>query len=925
MAAAPKPVATEPSEPELLDLVRELLRELGSTHAAESLTLHSSFERDLGLGSLERVELLVRCEAHFQTRLPDEVAQRGDTPAEWLQALIEGEDKPEEGSRYRIEPPAREAPPPPDDALTMAEVLRRQAEIEPDRVQAHLLEGDAGEAITYRRLIETASAVARGLAGLGLRRDETVAIMLPTCSDFFYAFFGVMLGGGIAVPIYPPARPDKIEEYVRRQVAILKNAGVRFLISFPQAKAVTQLMRATLPEMAAVTSVDELRRLGVDAPPVVVAPSETAFIQYTSGSTGDPKGVVLSHANILANIRGIGWAVKVRPTDVVVSWLPLYHDMGLIGSWLFSVYYSLPITVFSPIAFLSRPDRWLWALHHSRGTLCPAPNFSYEMCARKIPEAALEGLDLSAWRIAINAGEAVLPETLERFAARFAPYGFHAESFVPCYGLAESSVALAFPPIARLPQIDRIRREMFETEGRAIPADASDRSSLRFVRNGRPLPGHEIRLVDEQGGLLGERLQGRVQFRGPSRTSGYYRNPQATAAVMTSDGWMDSGDLGYWAEGEICVTGRFKDIIIKAGHNIMPQEIEEAASGVQGVRKGCVAAFGVRDSASGTERVVVVAETRATSKDDLGRIENEVILRVTEAAGLPPDQVELVPPQSIPKTSSGKIRRNETRRLYESGALRATRRAPWLQIARLWIENLEVYLYLSLRRSARGLARLYSSLMLSALGYTFGTFTRLMPGLGAKSAFTRLVARAVLALGGRPVTLENAERLSRRGPAVIIANREGAFDPLLLVAALPPCLIADTAALASLPRAASFLLRPLAVPQVRKSQQPSGGMLRDRIVQALKGGYRVLVFPDSAIGAEPVLSRFRLDAFHAASSAGAPLEPVGIRGSFRSLSGREPWATRLTVGEPVVAGACELRELVALRERVRHELADLCR
>jgi len=725
MTTASKQLELASVEAGVLEIVRGLLTETGSHRAAQAVSLHSSLDRDLGLGSLERVELLVRCEARFDVRLPDQIAQRAETPAEWVRAILEGgeaESLPFTRSkpRYRIEPPRREAPPAPHSAKTWVEVLRWHAEVEPDRVHVHLLEDGAGEDITYAQLLEKASSVAAGLRAAGLERNETVAIMLPTCADFFYAFFGVMLAGGIAVPIYPPARLDKIEEYVRRQVSILRNAQVRFLISFDRARAVAQLMRLSLPTLIDVKTVGALchatsgMESGGSGMPAM-EPSDIGFIQYTSGSTGEPKGVVLTHSNILENVRGIGWAVKFRPTDIVVSWLPLYHDMGLIGSWLFSVYFAAPITVLSPLAFLSRPERWLWALHDSRGTLCPAPNFAYELCARKIPDQALKGLDLSAWRVAINAGEAVLPETLARFEERFAPYGFRAESFIPCYGLAESSVALAFPPVDLRPVIDTIRRDVFEAEGRAVPAGIisppkrSNSSVLRFVANGRPLPGHEIQIVDEQGRELGERVQGRLLFRGLSRTVGYHRNPAATAAAMTAEGWMDSGALAYWANGELFITGRTKDCIIKSGRNIIPQEVEAAASEVPGVRKGCVAAFGTSDRETGTERLVIVAETRARAADELRRIEAEIAKSVDAVLGIPPNKVVLVPPQSIPKTSSGKIRRNETRSLYERGELQDAKSPPWLQIVRLGLDSFGLWLHSLCRRTVEQVRRAYVS------------------------------------------------------------------------------------------------------------------------------------------------------------------------------------------------------------------------
>ncbi|MCL5670388.1 MAG: AMP-binding protein [Acidobacteria bacterium] len=930
MPTTPRQIDLAQLEEQMLQIVRELLTELGSVRAAESVTLNSSLERDLGLGSLEMVELLVRTESHFNIRLPDRVAEEADTPGAWVRAIAGGEEEaPAASQRYTIKQPARVAPPPPESARTLIEVLRKHAEVDPDRVQAHVLEGNSGEDISYGKLLATASNVAAGLVSAGLRQNETVAIMLPTSPQFFYAFFGVMLAGGIAVPIYPPARPDKIEEYVRRQVGILRNAEVRFLISFEAVRRVSELLRLNLPSILGVTTVEDLAGSGARLQPGAIEAAEAAFIQYTSGSTGEPKGVVLTQSNLLANIRGIGWAVNVQPADIVVSWLPLYHDMGLIGSWLYSVYYALPITILSPLAFLSRPEKWLWALHDSRGTLCPAPNFSYELCARKIPDSAIEGLDLSAWRVAINAGEAVLPGTLERFEKRFAPYGFRAESFVPCYGLAESSVALAFPPINRRPVIDRIRRDVFEAEGKSVPSAPDDSSALRFVANGRALPGHEIKVVDEEGHPLEERVQGRVLFRGPSKTAGYFRNPKATAAVTTEDGWMDSGDLGYWAGGEIHITGRAKDLIIKSGRNIVPQEVELAAAEVPEVRRGCVAAFGTRDPDLGTELLVVVAETRVANKEDLDRIEAEIVERVGLAVGMPPDRVELVAPQSIPKTSSGKIRRNETRLLYERGTLELNRRPPWVQILRLWWENLGAWITLGLRRAGRWLHRKYSQALLSVVAASGGVLARAVPGQNATGVIVRLFAKALLRLLAHKVSLDESGRIKPGQPAVLMANRAGTVDPLVLAAMLPmPARFSDLGALDSLPGVVAFLLRPIVLPKLTDISMPPGGTLRQRIRKGLEDGHSIMVLSEGPPTVPAHLSRFRLDALDAAVQTSSPIYPLGVRGTSHILSrGRRmpgQGEARITVGESVAPQTDDTRELVVLRERVREAIAKLC-
>ena len=904
------------AEQELLGIVRELLRELGSSDAAQRATLTSSLDRDLGLGSLERVELLMRIERRFGKRLPDEVAQRADSLQEFLVAL-EGEQA-DKGvkQRYPIRQPSVAAPPPPKDAASFAEVLRLFAQSDPERVQIHLLEEDRGQDISYGQLYQRSADVAAGLIARGLKPGETVAIMLPTCADFFYSFFGVTLAGGIAVPIYPPARPKQIEEYVRRQLGILRNAEVRFLVSWPQAEVVSEVMRVGLPSLIDVTSAGELAALGRAQTGRLPNPADTFFIQYTSGSTGNPKGVTLTHSNVLANVKGIGWAVKARPDDIVVSWLPLYHDMGLIGSWLFSVYHGYPITVMSPLDFLSRPERWLWAMSDSGGTLCPAPNFSYELCVRKIEYASIEGVDLSRWRIAINAGEPVMPATLKAFSKRFEPHGFRPESWVPCYGLAESSVALTFPPVDRPPVIDRIRRAEYETEGRAEPAGSYPGMTLEFVANGVPLPGHEVKVVGDSGEVLGERQRGRVLFRGPSRTAGYFRNAEATRAAIDSGGWMDSGDLGYWADGELFITGRLKDCIIKSGHNIIPQDVENAAAEVAGVRKGCIAAFGSVSSESGTERLVVVAETRITDKAQRSRIRREIVAEVSRKVGVPPDVVALAPPQAVPKTSSGKIRRAETRKLFEEGKLDRVAGEPWLQVARLWLSNLGGLLRLRLREVGSALRRATSGLVIGGGSVVGGALVRLSP--------SRRVSASIIRTCLKTVAVVHRERLQARGaldarplPRVLLANRVGPADACAVIAALrSTTLIGDESVLPRSPFGTAFLLSPITLATRRD--------LGSSLTSALRGGFDVLLFSETAPGEPAARCRFRIEAFEAAFQAGAEIAPVWVSGLDGFLTGkRQTQGGLVLVGESIEASGGSAADLAAARNRLRIALAEL--
>ena len=912
-------------EQETLSLIKDLLTELGSHEAAARVALDSSFDRDLGLGSLERVELLVRTEQRLGVRVPETLVQRADTPAAWVRSLFEDEAAPA-SQRPPIRQPG-DAPPAPMSAASFTEVLREWAERDPARVQVHLLEEGRLEEITYGRLLEASQEVAAGLLASGLRPNETVAVMLPTCADFFYSFLGVALAGGITVPIYPPARPDKIEEYVRRQTLILKNAEVRFLISFEEVKAVSQVMRLGIPSLKEVTTADTLRARGYGRTVADRDGAETFFIQYTSGSTGNPKGVVLTHANVLANVQGIGGAVKARPDDVVVSWLPLYHDMGLIGSWLFSVFYGFPITMMSPLAFLSRPERWLWALSDSRGSLCPAPNFAYELCARKIKDEALEGVDLSRWRIAINAGEPVLPATLERFAKRFGPWGFRAESYVPCYGLAESSVALTFPPIERAPVVDRVCREEFEKEGRAAPAAADEENVLRFVANGPPLPGHEVRIVDEDSNEVGERRQGRLLFRGPSKTAGYFRNDEATAAVTDSDGWMDSGDLAYRANGEVHITGRLKDCIIKAGHNIIPQEVELAAADVPGVRRGCVAAVGSTDSATGTERLVVVAETRSYDEAERARMRAAIIRAVDEKVGLPPDIVELVPPQTVPKTSSGKIRRNETRNLFEQGALRPTTDPPWLQLARLWTANLGSGLRRGLHQANDAAVEWSQRALPAGVATLGGLMARLAPTPRGASAIVRETARMLRRSAGFTALVEGAQAGGAQAggsypsmpspPFLIVSNRMGAEHlPALVEMVDGPLQLADAGLLRGFAWDSTFLLEPL-VTDTQEARGSAVDVLKMRVLQALENGSAVIVSADSPLGSSPERSRFRLEPIEAAMETGCALIPVYVgNGNGAGLNG----LGSIRVGPPVdysEAGVDAVRVREDLREALR--------
>ncbi len=920
--------APEEVQERVLEVVRALARETGGPRAERAATPSASLEREVGLGSLERVELVARLERAFGRALDDRCLAL-DTPEGLARALLEAAP----GEPLRL--PARE------EALgaaadigsgvrTLHESLWRHARLDPHRVHVFLRGEDAGEAteepLTYGRLRAEAAAVAGGLRERGVVRGDTVALMLPTGLDFLRSFFGILMARAVPVPIYPPVRLDRLEEYASRQSAILADAGVRLLVTIPRARPVVALLRPAVPTLADVVSAADLAATGVPAAGPEGAGSDPAFIQYTSGSTGRPKGVLLTHDNLLANIRAIGAGLEARPDDVGVSWLPLYHDMGLIGAWLTCLHHGLPLTLLSPTAFLARPERWLWAVHQRRATLSAAPNFAYELCARRIPDDALEGLDLGSWRVALNGAEPVSPGTIDRFVRRYSPFGFRREAMMPVYGLAECSVGLAFPPVGRGPRVDRVARGAFQGEGRAEPS--ADAGALEFVSAGRELPEHEVRIVDDAGTDVAERVVGRLVFRGPSMTSGYYRKPEATAAITLPGGWLDSGDLAYRAAGEIHVCGRRKDLIIKGGRNLVPQEIEEEAAAVEGIRRGCVVAFGVENAALGTESLVIVAETRATDASERERLIGAVTERVAEAVEVPPDQVVLVPPGTVPKTSSGKVRRAATREQFLAGVLGRPPGTTMRQKARLAAAVLGEAARPAVARARRGLYAAWLALTLPLLLFPTWLLVRLVPSRRFAFALGRFASAAGLRILGCRLEVEGRERLPRRGPLVLASNHASYADVAALLALLPAdFLFVAKREVLSYPLVGAFVrrCRHLTVDRWDALQSVADA---DLVAQALRDGEAVLFFPEGTFVAATGLRPFRLGAFMAAATAGVPVVPLALRGTRHVMRGDwslpRPGRVCLWVGEPIAPEGTDMAALVRLRTRVADAIAAHC-
>ena len=577
----------------------------------------------------------------------------------------------------------------PDHAKTLTEMLDWHVAEHPDHIHVTVLqdENTVLGTMSYRDLQTAARAVAQGLISRDIVPGDRIAMMLPTSTDFFASFFGILYAGAVPVPIYPPARMAQLEEHMRRQIVILRNAGARMLITVPEGRALAVLLRSQVETLEGVETVATLsaERDALPLPPLN-DPEALGLMQYTSGSTGDPKGVMLTHNGLLENVRSMGHAMEASSADVFVSWLPLYHDMGLIGAWLGCCYFGARLYVMSPISFLVRPATWLWTMHKYRATFSGGPNFAFELCASRIDETDLRRarpFGAALHRRRRRADLAADPAPLQRALPR---YGMDKGVVSPSYGLAENCVGLCFPPPGRGPLIDRIKRELLAKRGYAEPAGPDDTDAIEMVACGHPIENNEVRIVDDAGREVGERHEGMLEFRGPSITKGYFRN-EAKTRELFHDGWIKSGDRAYIAGGDIHITGRVKDIIIRAGRNTYPQEIEEGVSAIPGIRKGGVAAFGSPDPQNGTERLIVMAETKETNPEARAKLIAAAHEVVTAIAGSAADDIVLVPPRGVPKTSSGKVRRSSAKELYETGRTDVKQSGVWWQIARLALSS----------------------------------------------------------------------------------------------------------------------------------------------------------------------------------------------------------------------------------------------
>ncbi|GGF47411.1 acyl-CoA synthetase [Aliidongia dinghuensis] len=522
------------------------------------------------------------------------------------------------------------------------------------------------EALPYRALREQAIDLARRLLGAGLEPGDRVGLVAESDGDFVRAFFACQYAGLVPAPLPLPAAFGGKDGYIAHLKRMLQSARVSAAFGPAMLEAWLEEVVADLDLKAAGT----LRALD-GSPPVAGElpaqdPDGLSYLQFSSGSTRFPLGVAVTQRAFMANAQGMGRdGLAIGDGDRAITWLPFYHDMGLVGFLLTPIACQMTVDVISTRDFARRPLLWLNLISRNRATVSYSPSFGYELCVRRSETASIDGIDLSSWRSAGIGGDMIRPNVLTRFAERFGPHGFKAGAFVPSYGMAEATLALSFMPAGEGARHDVIDSAILEAEHRAAPARDTRRRTRTFVLCGRMLPDHDIEIRDEAGRLLPDRRVGRIFVRGPSLMSGYFDAPEETARVMSDDGWLDTGDLGYLVDGQIVITGRAKDLIIVNGRNLWPQDLEWAVEAELALlRSGDVAVFSVDGETD--EEVVALVQCRSSEPAMRDALATEVANVLRGRHGLD-SKIVLVPPHSLPQTSSGKLSRSRARTMYLAG------------------------------------------------------------------------------------------------------------------------------------------------------------------------------------------------------------------------------------------------------------------
>lgn len=534
--------------------------------------------------------------------------------------------------------------------------------------------GELVEVLPYALLRTQAMALAARMLGVGLQPGDRVGLVADNNGDFARAFFACQYAGLVPAPLPLPAAFGGRQGYVDHVRRMLQSASAA--AAFASADLAGWLDEAC--EGLELTVSGTLAALD-DAPAARLPAQDTeslGYLQFSSGSTRFPIGVAVTQRAFMANARGIGLhGLAIQDGDRGATWLPFYHDMGLVGFFLTPMCCQCSVDILSARDFARRPLLWLQLISRNRATIAFSPSFGYELCARRAETASIEGLDLSCWRSAGIGGDMIRPHVLTQFTERFAPHGFDPKAFIPSYGMAEATLALSFTPAGQGALVDTVDGALLESAHAAVPAQTGSLRTRSFLLCGEALPGHAMEVRDESGEVLPERRVGRIFARGPSLMTGYFGEPEETERVL-ADGWLDTGDLGYFLDRQIVITGRAKDLIIVNGRNLWPQDLEwTAESEIAALRSGDVAVFAVDDAAK--EEVAALVQCRITDPAGRDALATELgnIFRARHGVEA---RVVLVPPRSLPQTSSGKLSRSRARAMYLAGAFA---RSPMLEAA----------------------------------------------------------------------------------------------------------------------------------------------------------------------------------------------------------------------------------------------------
>ncbi len=520
----------------------------------------------------------------------------------------------------------------------------------------HFLNGDGSfRAVSLHQSWLQASKLAASLQSIVSKQGEAVALIVNEPEAFIDAFVACTIAGVVAVPVSPPAPNTDMNWYQSLLLHILQQSGARTLVT---TEALASLFDQR-PEFLTVTTVEDMMTSpDTSCAPALLSPDDTCFIQFTSGSTGKPKGVVVSYGNLDANVHAIGQQLAVTPEDTAVSWLPMHHDMGLIGKVLTPMYYRCQMVYLPTQKFIRSPAKWFQAITEFKATITFAPNFALSLMAKRIKPG--QQIDLSSIRVLGCGAEPVNAEVVNTFCERFAEYGFNPNAIVPCYGMAEATLALSFGHAPHPFQTLSIDKKQYDN-GNIRHAEQGV-EAINLVSCGFPVDGHTIDIVDENDQLLPEGFVGQVRAQGPSISRGYLNNQEANQEAF-KHGALYTGDAGFMYEGQLYISGRMKDVIIVNGRNIYPQDIEWHLDQLEQLRMGSSVAVGI--SGANTESFVIICETKQAS----ATLEQQIIQQCNRATGLIPEDIVMIKPGQLPKTTSGKVKRQAAKKLYINNAL----------------------------------------------------------------------------------------------------------------------------------------------------------------------------------------------------------------------------------------------------------------